>query len=89
LQHEVKRVCPRPGRGTIHPDGLATEPGQVIWKCRVIAHRLSTVVNADLIVVMEQGRIVETGTHQELLAASGLYRAVIERQFHVIDERVG
>lgn len=47
------------------------------------------MVNADLIVVMEQGRIVETGTHQELLAASGLYRAVIERQFHVIDERVG
>lgn len=55
----------------------------------VIAHRLSTVVNADLIVVMDQGRIVETGTHQELLAASGLYRTMIERQFHAIDERVG
>ena len=39
----------------------------------VIAHRLSTVQSADLILVMDQGRIVERGTHADLLAQSGLY----------------
>ena len=39
----------------------------------VIAHRLSTVENADKIVVMDQGQIVEQGKHHELLAANGEY----------------
>ncbi len=39
----------------------------------VIAHRLSTVMNADEILVMDAGRIVERGTHRQLLAAAGLY----------------
>jgi ATP-binding cassette, subfamily B, heavy metal transporter len=39
----------------------------------IIAHRLSTVVNADQIIVMDQGRIIERGTHQALLAAGGAY----------------
>jgi ATP-binding cassette subfamily B protein len=39
----------------------------------IIAHRLSTVVNADQIIVMDQGRIIERGTHQALLAAGGTY----------------
>lgn len=47
----------------------------------VIAHRLSTVRRADRIVVMESGRIVETGTHTELLARGGLYRHLYELQF--------
>jgi len=46
----------------------------------VIAHRLSTVQHADLIVVMDQGRIVEQGTHNELLAQSGLYANLIKLQ---------
>ncbi len=46
----------------------------------VIAHRLSTVRRADLIVVMDQGRIVETGSHAELLARGGLYKEIHDIQ---------
>ncbi len=46
----------------------------------VIAHRLSTVVDADRILVMDQGRIVEQGTHQELLARQGLYQRMWQLQ---------
>jgi ATP-binding cassette subfamily B protein len=47
----------------------------------VIAHRLSTVLRADLILVMNEGRIVERGTHAELVAAGGLYAQLYQRQF--------
>ncbi|GAB4581866.1 MAG: ABC transporter ATP-binding protein [Anaerolineales bacterium] len=46
----------------------------------IIAHRLSTVRRADLILVMDQGRIVERGKHEELLALNGLYREIYELQ---------
>jgi subfamily B ATP-binding cassette protein MsbA len=49
----------------------------------VIAHRLSTVMSADAIVVMERGKIVERGTHAELLEMGGLYKRLYDLQFRV------
>jgi ABC-type multidrug transport system fused ATPase/permease subunit len=46
----------------------------------VVAHRLSTIVDADLIVVLDDGQVAEQGTHAELIARDGLYRAMYERQ---------
>jgi subfamily B ATP-binding cassette protein MsbA len=47
----------------------------------IVAHRLSTIINADRILVFDQGRIVEQGTHAELLARSGVYARLYEIQY--------
>jgi ATP-binding cassette subfamily B protein len=47
----------------------------------VIAHRLSTVREADQILVLDQGQIIERGKHEELLQRKGLYNELYQRQF--------
>ncbi len=49
--------------------------------CLVIAHRLTTIINADLILVLEDGKIAEAGTHDELLLKDGIYKKLYDIQF--------
>ena len=51
--------------------------------CFVIAHRLSTVINADKILVMQNGSVVEQGSHDQLMEKNGLYRELYYSQFEV------
>ena len=49
----------------------------------VIAHRLATIVNADTILVLDEGKVVESGTHQEHINTDGLYARLAAMQFGV------
>ena len=60
---------------------LALDEAMVGHTTLVIAHRLATVLKADRIVVMDEGRVVETGTHHELVAKNGLYARLASLQF--------
>ena len=51
----------------------------------IVAHRLSTVKNADEIAVIEKGKITEQGTHEELIAKDGVYANLYRMQFRVAD----
>ena len=54
----------------------------------MILHRLSTVRKADLIVVLQEGRVAERGTHDELMARRGLYHALVHTQTKELDDLV-
>jgi subfamily B ATP-binding cassette protein MsbA len=55
----------------------------------VIAHRLSTILHADKILVLDKGKLVQTGTHDELVASSGLYQKLYNLQFRVNGNGIG
>ncbi len=64
-------------------EALVQEALETLWRGRtavVIAHRLSTIVAADQILVIDRGRVVERGTHSDLIATDGLYARLYERQ---------
>jgi ATP-binding cassette subfamily B protein/subfamily B ATP-binding cassette protein MsbA len=54
----------------------------------VIAHRLSTIRRADLILLMEDGRVIERGTHEELMSARGVYHGMVLRQMESHEQKV-
>lgn len=52
----------------------------------IIAHRIQSVMNADLIVVLDKGEIIQMGTHADLVAQEGMYRKIYDIQTRVDDE---
>ncbi len=56
--------------------------------CLIVAHRLSTVVHADTIVVLDHGAVIDTGTHEELIARCDVYRNIAEHQLVKLEEPV-
>ena len=73
-------------------EGLVQEALERLMKGRttfVIAHRLSTVVNADQIIVLKEGRVAERGRHRELMKANGYYASLVNRQTRGLIENDG
>ena len=52
----------------------------------IVAHRIQTVMDADLILVLDKGRVVQSGTHEELIAQPGLYREIYDIQSRIEEE---
>ncbi len=73
-----------------HSEALIQQAMELVMRGRtslVIAHRLSTVIGADVILVMEGGRVIEQGRHAELLARRGAYARLYETQFNPLASR--
>jgi ATP-binding cassette subfamily B protein len=68
-----------------HAISLLREQGKTII---LIAHRLSTVVNADKIVVLKEGKLIEEGTHAELVELNGMYTSMWHKQFPSIRDSI-
>ncbi len=68
-------------------DNLTSHKNSALSKCEkrtiiLVAHRLSTVINADQIIVIDGGRIVERGKHEELLQLNGAYAKLVQKQLN-------
>jgi ATP-binding cassette, subfamily B, bacterial len=70
---------------TLTESAIQTELARLHCTRVVVAHRLSTIQDADQILVMDEGRIVERGTHAELVARGGVYAELIARQVRPVD----
>jgi len=75
-RYEIEHVHGRGGSGS-----EAVAELFAVKTVLVIAHRLSTIMKADRIVVLHRGRVVEQGTHDELLARGGRYKLLVETGF--------
>ena len=76
---ELPSLCP----GALPPTQVVQEALDQASQgrtCIVVAHRLSTIQNADRIVVFQAGVVVEQGTHQQLLAQKGFYHTLVTKQ---------
>lgn len=83
LQSKVVRLLLVELERDIYPLHVPQDAMDSLMKGRtvlVIAHRLSTVKSADTVAVISDGQIVESGTHDELLARDGIYTALVKRQ---------
>ena len=80
----LRRPNPDPRRGDERPTGpepvVQRRPRHRIVDDAIIAHRLSTVAHVDRVVVLDQGRIVERGTHDQLIQTSAFYRQLVQTQ---------
>lgn len=54
----------------------------------IVAHRLSTIESADKIIVLDTGRLVEQGTHKELIRKNGLYAHLVNKQIHSKNDEI-
>ena len=72
--------------GGVYSEGEIREALQYLTQGRttfIVAHRVQSVMNADLILVLDEGRIVQRGTHQQLMAQEGIYRRIYEMQARI------
>lgn len=86
IQRALNRLL---GGGNGAPESLSADsPTRKSRTSIIIAHRLATVQNADLVLVIDEGQIVERGTHTELLVKGGRYADLYHRQFYEPEEQV-
>ena len=80
---EVFEDAGKSGKNTKRPAFERMMEGRTSF---IVAHRLSTIRNADLILVMKDGSIIEQGTHDELIAKGGFYHTLYNSQFAKVSE---
>ena len=85
MDEATANIDPENENDLIHAIGRLTEEKTVI----MIAHRLKTVKNADQILVVDRGRIVQRGKHAELMKQNGIYRKLINSRNEAVNWEIG